>query len=190
MLLQIPHLPHSKVLDFGALPRSRPVAATKAKGAAKNEKSGDREEEENEVTQGAVPLVGSAFPSTDKFTGSGATTTERPLEQTVRRAGEGLIGKLRVRASGKVELMLGDIPLRVIDGPECASYQELVYLQAQERFEEDQVEEASGAAASAPREMASDTIPLAEWPTVCFLGPIENRVTVVPDIAWLLKKRL
>ena len=145
-------------------------------------------QEEEEVEVGSVPLVGSAFPSTDKFTGLGATTTVKPLEQSVRRAGEGLIGKMRVRASGKVELILGGIPMRVIDGPTCGTYQELVYLQGQGRSGAG--EETSGARAEAGAQMSATAMPLAEKPTMCFLGPVENRVTVVPDVAWLLKKRL
>jgi hypothetical protein len=183
MLLQIPHLPHSKVLDFGA-----PVMRRKAE--KRNTRKGKAAaQHEDEVVVGGVPLVGSAFPSTDKFTGSGATTTIKPLEQSVRRAGEGLIGKMRVRASGKVELVLGGIPMRVIDGPTCGTYQELVYLQGQGRSGDG--EGSSGAAATGGSgKTAAGVVPLAERPTMCFLGPVENRVTVVPDVAWLLKNRL
>ena len=186
MLLQIPHLPHTKILDFGApVTSSRQhnivvktegakgkASKAQRKGRANSQGGGDTEgnvEWLSSANQGAVPRVGSAYASTDNFTGSGATEKEKPIEQSVRRAEEGLIGKLRVRASGKVELMLGDIPLRVIDGPTCGSYQELVYLQGKS---EDDV-----------NRMA----PLADKPTLCFLGPVENRVTVIPDVQWLLK---
>ena len=118
----------------------------------------------------------------DKFLGSGATRHHIPIEQTIRRAQEGQVGTLRVYKSGRTELVFGDMPLRVVEGPITSSYHELVYLQSKDQKEQDDDD------AMNDEDDENEKIPLpAKKPTLCFLGPIESRVTLVPDIQWLLK---
>lgn len=189
MLMQIPHLPNIDVLNFGT-----PVSGSGNHSNSAVEKSGEGSEggegdgpamdDEDDAKRGRHPLrgprVGSDRSTTDKFLGSGATKHDIPIEQTIRRAKEGQVGTLRVYKSGRTELIFGDMPLRVVDGPTTSSYHELVYLQTKDQSSNDMDlddDDEDGGRESLP----------ADKPTICFLGPIDSRVTLVPDLKWLLK---
>jgi hypothetical protein len=88
------------------------------------------------------------------------------------------VGTLRVYKSGRTEMMFGDMPFRVVDGPKTSSYPELVYLQTRDQSDDMELEE--------EEEEEGELLPTKK-PTICFLGRVGSRVTLVPDLKWLLK---
>ena len=201
MLMQIPHLPNFDVLRFGASV-GKDGGAKEESGNSSSSSSSSviniEEEEDDDASNDQIkgPRVGCDRGINDKFLGSGATRHHVPIEQSVRRAREGRIGTLKVYKSGRTELIFGDMPLRVVDGPACSSYHELVYLQtkqqndnAMDEDKDDDVNEGDGNGNGVGDDDNAQKEPLpADSPTLCFLGPVGSRVNLVPDIKWLLKQ--
>jgi hypothetical protein len=73
------------------------------------------------------------------------------------------------------------MPMRVVDGPNTSSYHEFIYLQTKDQKEQDDEDAMNDDDFDEKIQLPSRD------PTLCFLGSIGSRVTLIPDVKWLCR---
>ena len=129
ILFQFPPLPHVKSIFVPG--KNDPQSAAET-NTTFGPKAGPGD---SDVLMGesSAPSESSPDAAPTLFVGRGSTSLQRNSDQFLNRLPEGEFGTLRVRKSGKVEMVLGDFVFDVNPGPNMKCHGEFVHMDLQSR---------------------------------------------------------